>query len=409
MERLCEANFEATRPLEECREISTPFARCPDGGESVAGCRCRSIYRYRECRDLCHKSFLWHSDATAVMRMIGHIRGRMANMFDRHTGETRRSENRAPEFALPFFRHIIESSPTPILVIEAGATTQTIVYANPIFERLFDYGRDEILGRDWRVFLSVPGPEGRAQALQASMRAGAMVEETLVAFRKDGRLLYFNTRLSPVCDDAGIIVQHVAVLHDVTSERRARAALERRACYDPLTGLANRYLLRDRFEHVAAQAQRHGSVHALTLLDLDEFKQVNDRFGHAAGDEALIFLSARLTDLVRGEDTVARLGGDEFVLILMDADPDSIGLIVRRLGESLASFAPSGLGPLGLSFSAGVAYCPVDGMTLERLLQAADKRLYAAKAGRARFLGNGLSAVGRNEAPRWIAEWAARG
>jgi diguanylate cyclase (GGDEF)-like protein len=173
--------------------------------------------------------------------------------------------------------------------------------------------------------------------------------------------------------------------------------------------LANRYLLRDRFEHVAAQAQRHGCIHTLTLLDLDGFKQVNDRFGHAAGDEVLTFLGARLMDLVRGEDTVARLGGDEFVLLLMDADPHSSGLVLRRLGESLASFSPSGLGPLGLSCSAGVAFFPVDGMTLERLLEAADKRLYAAKAGRAQLLGNGLTVAGRSDAPRWLEESTARG
>ena len=342
------------------------------------------------------------------MRMIGHIRGRIANTLGRHTGEAPEPEDHTSRLDTPFFRHIIESSPTPILVMEADAAAQPIVYANPIFERLLGYSRAEILGRDWRLFLSVPGSEGCAQALQASMRAGSIAEETLVAFRKDGRLLYFNARLSPVCDDAGIIVQHVAVLHDVTTERRVRATLERRACYDPLTGLANRYLLRDRFEHVAAQARRHGSIHTLTLLDLDGFKQVNDRFGHIAGDEVLTFLGARLMDLVRGEDTVARLGGDEFVLLLMDADPHSTGLIMRRLGESLASFALSGLGPLGLSCSAGVAFFPVDGMTLEGLLDAADKRLYAAKAGRAQFLGNGLTVAGRSDSPRWLEE-SARG
>ena len=341
--------------------------------------------------------------------MIEHIRGRIANTFSRRTGEAPEPEDHAPRLDTPFFRQIIESSPTPILVMKAAEAAQPIIYANPIFERLLGYGHSEILGRDWRLFLGVLGAEGCAQALQASMRAGSIAEETLVAFRKDGRLLYFNTRLSPICDDAGIIVQHVAVLHDVTSERRVRATLERRACYDPLTGLANRYLLRDRFEHVAAQAQRHGCIHTLTLLDLDGFKQVNDRFGHAAGDEVLTFLGARLLDLVRGEDTVARLGGDEFVLLLMDADPHSSGLVLRRLGESLASFSPSGLGPLGLSCSAGVAFFPVDGMTLERLLEAADKRLYAAKAGRAQLLGNGLTVAGRSDAPRWLEESTARG
>lgn len=303
-----------------------------------------------------------------------------AAAFAQGTHQAWELEDRTPGRDTPFFRHIIECSPTPILVIETGAADQPVVYANPALDRLLGCSRDELLGRDWRLFLSVYGPAERARALQASLCTDSTAEETLAAISVDGTLLYFQARFSPVCNDEGTVARHVAVLHDVTSEHRLHEILKYRACYDPLTGLANRYLLRDRFEHAAAQAQRRGTGYILTLLDLNRFKQVNDRFGHAAGDEVLTYLSTRLLDLVRGEDTVARLGGDEFVLLLMDADPQSTDLVMRRIGEALASFGPAGLDPLGLSCSAGVALFPDDGTTLEALLAVADKRLYAAKS-----------------------------
>lgn len=314
------------------------------------------------------------------MRMIRHIQSPNAAVFGHGTQEAWALEDRATGLDTPFFRHIIESSPTPILVIETGTADQPVVYANPAFEHLLGCSRDELIGRDWRLFLSVYGPAERARSLQTSLCTDSTPEETLAAIGTDGTLLYFEAKFSPVWDEAGTITQHVAVLHDVTSEHRLRETLKYRACYDPLTGLANRYLLHDRFEHASAQAQRRGTGYILTLLDLNRFKQVNDQFGHAAGDEVLTFLSSRLMDLVRGEDTVARLGGDEFVLLLMDADPESTDLIMHRIGEALASFGPGGLDPLGLSCSAGVALFPDDGTTLEALLAVADKRLYAAKA-----------------------------
>ncbi len=313
------------------------------------------------------------------MHMIRQSQLRTASPFGRRTPQASEFDRTAAPSGTPFFRHIIESSPTPILVIETAATDQPIVYANPAFECLLGYSRDQILGRDWRVFLTVHAPAGYAQP-QAPAGTETSVEETLVAVRRDGTLLYFQARFSPVSADEGAGAPLVAVLHDVTAEHRTRETLEHRACFDPLTGLANRYLLRDRFEHAAAQAQRRGTVYTLALLDLDEFKQINDRFGHAAGDEALTFLGARLMEAVRSEDTVARLGGDEFVLLLMETDPASTRQILQRISAALVSFSPSGRGPLGLTYSAGVSQFPQDGTTLERLLEAADKRLYAAKA-----------------------------
>ena len=313
------------------------------------------------------------------MGMMRRIQARTADPLGRNTHDNWTPEPRTAPSDEPFFKQVIESSPTPVLVMDAVGAEQRLVYANPAFESLLGYRREEILGRDWRVFLSVHESSEHTQTLHASLRAGLSAEQTLVAVRKNGTPLYFKSRLSPLCDECGLIRQYVAVLHDVTLDHRLRERLEYRACFDPLTGLANRYLLHDRFAQAASQAQRHAAGYTLSLLDLDGFKQINDRFGHAAGDAVLGFFGAQLLQSIRGEDTAARLGGDEFVLLLMDADTDSTRVILQRIRTALAAFSPAGLEPLGLSCSAGVALFPDDGMTLAELLDAADKRLYAAK------------------------------
>ena len=315
------------------------------------------------------------------MRVISHFRFRRVDSVGRHAREGGDPEEQSPQADTPLYRQAIECSPIPILVMGADAHAQPIVYANPAFESLLGYGWQEVVGRDWRNFLSDQTCAERAPpAPVASVHTCSPVEETRVALRRDGTLLHLKVRRSGMSGQPGSGAKQVAVLYDVTVEHRIRETLEYRACHDPLTGLANRYLLRDRFEHAAAQAQRHGTVCSVALLDLDDFKKINDRFGHAAGDEALTFFGARLREAVRSEDTAARLGGDEFVLLLMEADPESIRLVMRRIRGALAAFRPLGPQALNLSCSAGIAHYPDDGTTLEALLEAADKRLYAAKA-----------------------------
>ncbi|HEX2256822.1 MAG TPA: GGDEF domain-containing protein [Afifellaceae bacterium] len=153
------------------------------------------------------------------------------------------------------------------------------------------------------------------------------------------------------------------------------------ATHDPLTGLANRVLFADRLGHALARSRRRGRPGALLLLDLDGFKRLNDTFGHAAGDRALVAVAARLRGCLRETDTVARLGGDEFAVVLDGlAAADDAHRAVARIRAALAAplaLDPAGA-PLALSASIGLAFFrghePADG-----LLRRADDQLYAAK------------------------------
>ena len=156
--------------------------------------------------------------------------------------------------------------------------------------------------------------------------------------------------------------------------------LESLALHDQLTGLANRRLLTDRMSMAMAHARRNESAMAVVYLDLDGFKQLNDRLGHGAGDMLLKMVASRLVKTVRQEDTVARLGGDEFVLVLWHlAEPGYAATVARKVIEALSQPFDIEGNAVSITTSAGVGIYPVHGEDADTLTKSADLALYEAK------------------------------
>jgi diguanylate cyclase len=167
----------------------------------------------------------------------------------------------------------------------------------------------------------------------------------------------------------------------VATVRQREEQLRHQAFHDPLTGLANRLLFRDRLEHAAALRQRDGSMLTVLFLDLDDFKLVNDRFGHAAGDALLVGVAERLRACLRQGDTVARLGGDEFAVLLED-DSALEDHLAARIVDAMEVEFQLGTNRVQVSASLGVATVAADGpagLVSDRLLHCADVAMYAAK------------------------------
>ena len=178
------------------------------------------------------------------------------------------------------------------------------------------------------------------------------------------------------------LLQGVAnVLAGARERQRRETAAVVRALHDPLTGLPTRSLLLDRLDHALARSRRDGSEVAVLLVDLDRFKEVNDRFGHSAGDAVLAALGGRLAAAVRPGDTAARLGGDEFVVLCEDvADPQVVLDLVDRLRRVFAQpYDVPGVGALVLSGSIGSAFSGSHGHDRTALLHAADSAMYRDK------------------------------
>jgi diguanylate cyclase (GGDEF)-like protein len=163
-----------------------------------------------------------------------------------------------------------------------------------------------------------------------------------------------------------------------------RSALEKAheaACYDELTGLANRRLLLERFNQASALGKRHQQQLALLFLDLDDFKSINDEFGHTVGDSLIQQVAARLCTSVRASDTVCRYGGDEFVVLLSEIGKNDGALaVVEKLRGHLMMPYDVGGTSITMGLSLGVAVYPDDGDTYDDLIQQSDISMYRSKA-----------------------------
>jgi len=199
-------------------------------------------------------------------------------------------------------------------------------------------------------------------------------------YRKDGSTLWTESSITILRDKDGRFDGLLGVTRDVSERRQLEQALEKMATHDFLTGLPNRVLLIDRFSQAVALAQRNKHRLAMMSLDLDNFKPINDGYGHAVGDRVLIAVGKRLTAILRSSDTVARIGGDEFILMTLETnhDHDTTAIANKILDAFKEPFTDEGH-QFQLSPSVGIAICPEDGQDLDILMKKADETMYQAK------------------------------
>ncbi|MGV8894341.1 MAG: EAL domain-containing protein [Burkholderiaceae bacterium] len=221
----------------------------------------------------------------------------------------------------------------------------------------------------------------------ASSGKTSMVLANMTLLNKEGEEYSIECSVAPIRNPEGTHFGSVLVFRDVSEKRQFVSQITWQASHDALTKLPNRALLADRFKQAIAGAQRHQQLLAVCLLDLDEFKPINDNYGHELGDQLLIELADRLSGALRGEDTLARLGGDEFVLLLSGLnDADEIGLAMQRILAKVSEPYLLDGQTVQVSASIGVAVYPQDDADPDTLLRHADQAMYQAKqAGRNRY------------------------
>ena len=197
----------------------------------------------------------------------------------------------------------------------------------------------------------------------------------------DGRALFVQLSISTLRDAQGAPTHYLGLFSDVTDRIEVETNVTESVCMDPLTGLPNRRLLYDRLALAHAACQRHGNALGVCMMDLDGFKQINDAYGHEAGDHLLASVARRLGCMLRASDTLARVGGDEFVLLLPELhDEEECMAIARRFVDAVAQpfLLPGGI-EVRVGTSIGVTIYPSDGSGPEALLRHADYAMYTAK------------------------------
>jgi diguanylate cyclase (GGDEF)-like protein/PAS domain S-box-containing protein len=254
-----------------------------------------------------------------------------------------------------------------------------IVSANPAAEELTGYGRDELLGMNI-VDLIVPEDVETAEASMARSLSG--IDEarlSLAILAKDGRQVFLDITGRLVTEN-DVPLHWQAIARDVTDQHRLQDQLAHQAFHDSLTALPNRALLLDRLSNALARAGRADARVAVILLDLDNFKLVNDSLGHEMGDRLLRRVAQRLQLAVRDGDTVARLGGDEFAFVIDKLEDErEVVAVADRIAAELAEPFTTGASTHEVRASLGIVLAN-PGEAPDAILRNADTAMYSAKA-----------------------------
>jgi diguanylate cyclase (GGDEF)-like protein/PAS domain S-box-containing protein len=349
--------------------------------------------------------FMLDSSAAGMTNVLGHAYKVLAYLFLYRAifldsvhlpiNRIKQARNEVMENARRY-RELLETAPDAILVVDEAGRIRMV---NERLESLFGYTRWELLGQ----YMEILVPEHYRghhshyhQAMAKGSREPAMGgKKDLVGRRKDGSEVPLDITLSMFHSEAG--TQTTAFIRDVSERRRMEAELRHNSTHDGLTGLPNRTLFQDRLAQAMKQARRHGKLVAVVLLDLDNFKAINDGWGHSYGDQLLAEVARRLKDALRADDTVARLGGDEFALVLPDlGQVEHAGQIVDKVLHVFAEPFSIGEYEVHSGASIGVTVYPMDGGDIATLLRNADMAMYRAKSegrGCARFFTPDLNNI----------------
>ncbi len=296
------------------------------------------------------------------------------------------TERKHAELQLRRYQQIVETTEEILLFIDCDRCLQMV---NPAFAALYLDTPEVLQGRPLRAVVGEEVYARIAPQLDAAL-AGERGQFSLQNTFADGRHRYLEVTYSPfwvAAEVQGVVVS----VHDITAAEEARAALEaqqthleaalreaRLARLDALTGIANRAGFDDRLEQAFAQSRRYDRRFGLVLLDLDDFKVINDTRGHQAGDAVLKDVAASLIQSCRAGDLAGRYGGDEFAILLSELpDPAVVVEIARRFSDALAALNWNGR---SVSASVGIAIYPDHAGELPELIRLADRAMYASKA-----------------------------
>lgn len=278
------------------------------------------------------------------------------------------------------FRGILQNTSDIVVIVDSGGR---ITYSTPSLARNLGRGEDEIRGRELVEFLH-DGDAAEARTMFTGFGAQAGQTEAIADWHlqhRDGHLMAFEVLSNNLLADSGV-GGIVLTMRDVSERRALEAELKHQAFHDALTGLSNRALFQDRAEHALARVVRLGSIVAMVMVDLDDFKNVNDARGHADGDELLKQVASRLQNTIRSGATVSRFGGDEFAILIEDLV--DVSEAERFAERALASFgAPFTIRGEPVAVNASVGLVVSGGshewFDMTELMRCADIALYAAK------------------------------
>ena len=391
---------------ENARQITLIFNA--DGSHRYASPALKLLLRASSLRQVSPSDYLHPDDMPAVLNAIASVKATDTSVFLetvrclRHDGEWRTmeaefndmsqvpgvngivaslrdvTEQRDAEESMRILSSAVEQSHGAVMITDKSGM---IEYVNPRYTEITGYTRADLLGTTARLLEFSEAQDAEQRGMRECINAGESWTVSMRGARKNGEQFWQAISASPVLNESGLLTHIVVSVEDTSQQRAIHAQMEQLAFYDPLTGLENRRLFKDRLEQSIKQVRRSKGVMALLFIDLDGFKYVNDTFGHDVGDKLLVEVAKRLKQCVREEDIVARLGGDEFTVILSNLnDSKSASSVAAKIINALQFPIPIDEQELNISGSIGITVAPDDSMDANELMRNADLAMYRAKA-----------------------------
>ncbi|MCW8889466.1 MAG: EAL domain-containing protein [Sedimenticola sp.] len=336
------------------------------------------VYKNRFLKYLTHPPFSWRLLVTSSEKLTRDLR------------EKDRGLRRAAV--------VYENSREGILVTDPSFK---ILSTNKAYARLTGYSEQEMLSRVKNIATAMHFDKRVFSEINDLIQQDKYWEGEVTFSHRLGKEHSGILSIGPVESYSGRVVNYVCTLTDITEIKKTQEQLEYLAHHDSLTGLPNRRVLNERLERNIKSAQRAGTKLGLLLIDLDRFKDVNDSFGHQAGDDLLKQIAARLQKRIRGVDTLCRMGGDEFALLLEKiSDFSGAAHLAAEIVASLSgSWKLSNGSQVHVGASIGISIYPEHGDTASVLLQRADAALYKTKSNRRgsyQFFTDDMTNLARN-------------
>lgn len=275
------------------------------------------------------------------------------------------------------FRGLFEKTYDAVFLLDLSLVH---IMVNNRASDMLGYGQNELVGMKVKHIITPAEQKDTLNILEKLKVSEVVPPFECTLLKKDGKPIYVEITASLVDDGAGTPLHIQAIVRDITHRKMEALELEHRASHDALTGLANRDNFETALKEIISYAKDLKTSVALFFIDLDGFKQVNDVYGHDAGDILLQIVSKRLLANVRVTDVVARIGGDEFTIVLNDISIKPVLKIAQNTLETLNN--PFSLGEktqVKIGASIGIAFYPTHAQTPEDLIKAADEAMYQAK------------------------------
>ncbi|MEW6501839.1 MAG: bifunctional diguanylate cyclase/phosphodiesterase [Thermodesulfobacteriota bacterium] len=281
------------------------------------------------------------------------------------------------EEQLALAAQIFDSSIEGVTVTDANGT---ILSVNKAFTQITGYQPEEVIGHRPSILKSDRHDEAFYRGMWSTLLASGRWEGEIWNRKKNGEVYPEWLTITAIRDELGQITRHVAVFHDMSEVRSYEEQLRFQAYHDALTGLPNRLLFLDRLQVAVGHAHRDRGHVAVLVLDLDNFKHINDSLGHTVGDLLLQQVAARLKEALGSDHTLARLGGDDFAILAegVTDEGEAVGIARRLIDLFAAPFDLKVYEPV-VTISVGITYYPADGKEPEILLKNAELAMYRAK------------------------------